>query len=384
MTLSKALKEFLIRSPFYGIFMLNLRKELITTEDHPIKTLAVGPNGLGVTLYVNQTFWDTLTDAQQLAVLQHEVMHICFFHLTDNFKVPGAMHKIMNIAQDCEINQYIQNLPDSAVTCEVVSKIVGQPIPQQAGSWAYYKMIVDALKDKHPDVFNQLAALSELNGDHSLWPEDMSEAEKTLIKNQIKSQLKSAAEQTVKQAGKVPGELKGILESIQDKPPVFNWKRFFRQMIGNAITNEIQLTRMRPSKRFPDARGIKMKRKPDILVGVDTSGSISDTDLVDFFSEIKHVHKTGVNVTVIEFDTKIQQVFEFTGTQNIKISGRGGTDATCVLEYYKANKKKYSSCIIFTDGYLSTFKLPLCQSLIWVITKDGYHTDYPGQVLYIS
>ena len=73
MTLQKALKELLIRSPFYGLFMLNLRKEIVTGDR--ISTAAVGPNGLGLTLYVNQDFWDKLTDENQIAILTHEVMH---------------------------------------------------------------------------------------------------------------------------------------------------------------------------------------------------------------------------------------------------------------------------------------------------------------------
>ena len=46
---------------------------------------------------------------------------------------------------------------------------------------------------------------------------------------------------------------------------------------------------MRPSRRFPDSRGIKFKRKPHVLVGVDTSGSVSNEELEDFFSEIYYL-----------------------------------------------------------------------------------------------
>lgn len=384
MILQKALKELLVRSPFYGVFMLNLRKEMVT-GNHPVQTLAVGPNGLSLTLYVNQDFWDKHTDLEQLALLQHELMHICFFHLTDNFKVPNDKHFIMNIAMDCEINQYIPNLPKDHISLEYVYNIVKEQLPRQAGSWEYYRLIEKALQKQQNDAESKLKEALENQGDHDMWPQDMSEAEKTLIKNQIKSQLKAAAEQTIKQAGKIPGEISSILEQIKDLPPVFNWKKFFRRMIGNSITNEIQLTRLRPSKRLPDSRGVRMKRKPEILIGVDTSGSISDNDLVEFFSEIKHIYKTGVSITVAEFDTQIQNTFLFDGSQKIEIKGRGGTDATCVIDYFKQHKKGFSSCIIFTDGYLSTFKLPVCQSLIWVITKGGNVTDqYPGQTLYIS
>jgi predicted metal-dependent peptidase len=375
MTIQKALKELLIVSPFYGIFLLSLRKEIVN-GNHSVKTAAVGPNGLNFTLYINEDFWKKLSDKEQLAVLTHECCHLCFFHLTEHFK--ASNHALMNIAMDASINQYIQNLPADCVTVESLSQQCGKNLELKRGAWYYYNELLD-YAEKNPKFMNQFNNIDS----HDMWPGDeMSEAERTLYGNQIKSRLKETAEQVVKQAGKIPGELSSILEAIKNKPPVFNWKRYFRRLIGNSITSEIQLTRMRPSKRFPDARGIRMKRKPNIMVAVDTSGSISQDDLKDFFSEIHHIWKTGVNVTVVEFDTKIQNIFEYKGQQNIEVHGRGGTDATSAIEYYKQHHD-FSSCIIFTDGYLSTFKLPICQSLIWVITKDGNKTKYPGQVIYI-
>jgi predicted metal-dependent peptidase len=375
MTVQKALKELLIVSPFYGIFLLSLRKEIVN-GNHSVKTAAVGPNGLNFTLYINEDFWKKLSDKEQLAVLTHECSHLCFFHLTEHFK--ASNHELMNIAMDASINQYIQNLPADCVTVESLSKQCGKNLELKRGAWYYYNELLE-YANKNPKFMDQFNNIDS----HDMWPGDeMSEAERTLYDNQIKSRLKETAEQIVKQAGKIPGELSSILEAIKNKPPVFNWKRYFRRLIGNSITSEIQLTRMRPSKRFPDARGIRMKRKPNIMVAVDTSGSIMSDDLKDFFSEIHHIWKTGVNVTVVEFDTKIQNIFEYKGQQNIEVHGRGGTDATSAIEYYKQHHD-FSSCIIFTDGYLSTFKLPICQSLIWVITKGGNKVKYPGQVIFI-
>lgn len=385
MTIQKALKELLIVSPFYGIFLLSLRKEIVS-GNHSVKTAAVGPNGLNFTLYVNEDFWNTLTDKEQLAVLQHEVSHICHFHLTEHFQ--ASNHHNMNLAMDCAINQHINNLPKDCITLEGLSNKIGKKLEPNRGSWYYYKELEEYAK-KNPDKCNQFGVPTNGNGgdfkeidSHDLWPDDMSEAEKSLYETQIKSRLKETADAIIKQAGKIPGELSSILERIKNNPPVFNWKRYFRRIIGNSITNEIQLTRLRPSKRFPDARGIRMKRKPNIMVAVDTSGSISKTDLEDFFSEIHHMYKTGVNIKVVEFDTKIQKVFEYKDKPDIDICGRGGTDAIPAIEYYKQHKD-FSSCIIFTDGYLSTFELPKCQSLIWVIAKNGNKAKYPGQIIYI-
>lgn len=381
MELIKCAKELLIRQPFYGLFLLNLRKEIVD-DNHFVKTAAVGPNGINFTLYVNNTFWKELTDLQQLAVLQHELMHICFMHLTDDYKCDNPYN--MNIAMDCAINQFIDNLPPNCVTLQGLSAKLGKKLEAKRGAWYYYKEIQD-FAEKNPDkcVGGFGAGEYEDIDDHSMWPTDISEAERKLYENQIKSKLKETAEYVAKQAGNIPGELSEILQNIKEKPPVFNWKKYFRRLVGNAITNDIQLTRMRPSKRFPDARGLRFKRKPVILVGVDTSGSIGTKDLEDFFSEINHIYKSGVSVTVAECDTQIQNIFKYEGKKDINISGRGGTELSPVIDYYKEHKE-FTVCILFTDGYCNT-QLQNCQNLIWVITSDGNksQTYTPGKVVFI-
>ena len=309
-------------------------------------------------------------------------MHICFMHLTDDFKCDNPYN--MNVALDCSINQFIDNLPPNCVTLQSLSKTLGKKLEAKRGAWYYYKEIQD-FAEKNPDkcVGGFGAGKYEDIDDHSMWPKDMSEAERKLYENQIKSKLKETAEYVSKQAGSIPGELSEILQKIKEKPPVFNWKKYFRRLVGNAITNDIQLTRMRPSKRFPDARGLRFKRKPVILVGVDTSGSIGKKDLEDFFSEINHIYKTGVSVTVVECDTKIQNVFKYEGKEDINISGRGGTELSPVVNYYKEHKE-FTVCILFTDGYCNT-QLENCQNLIWVITSNGNKSQNytPGKVVLI-
>lgn len=163
---------------------------------------------------------------------------------------------------------------------------------------------------------------------------------------------------------------------------IFNWRAYFRRVIGNSIRTFISPTRYRPSKRFSDAQGLKTKSKPEVMVAVDTSGSIRSEDLNDFFSEIYHLYKSGISVTVVEFDTQVQDVWAYKGQlKNIPIKGRGGTIVHDVIRYYKEHRN-FSSCIVFTDGYLDV-KVEPCQQLIWVISKGGSKQDYPGKVIYI-
>ena len=72
MELNKALKEFFIREPFYGTLMLNFNKKIVG-PDHDVKTAAVDRAGLNLTLYINQEFWNGLSDKEQAAILKHEV-----------------------------------------------------------------------------------------------------------------------------------------------------------------------------------------------------------------------------------------------------------------------------------------------------------------------
>lgn len=376
MQLIKACKELLIQQPFYGLFMLNLRKEIVD-NNHSVKTAAVGPNGVNFTLYVNKTFWEGLTDNEQIAVLTHEVMHICFFHLTDEFKADNPYN--MNIAEDVSINQLITGLPGGCVTLRSLSKILGKKLEPNRGSWYYYREIEDFAK-KHPDKCMLGVGVGDFKqiDDHTMWPSDISEAERKLYENQVKSKLKETEAFINKQAGHIPGELKEILEKIKNNPPVFNWRNYLRRVVGDSISSDLQLTRMRPSKRLPDARGTRLKRKPNICVVIDTSGSINMNNFSDFMSEINHIYKTGVEITIVECDTKITKICKFDKKSKFEFVGRGGTDMTDAISYYKEHKE-FSSCVIFTDGYLSKFTFSTYKNLIWIITSDGNKSQkFPG------
>ena len=125
-----------------------------------------------------------------------------------------------------------------------------------------------------------------------------------------------------------------------------------------------------------------MKFKPTVLVAVDTSGSISNDELVEFFSEIEHIYRSGIRIEIVEFDTQIQNKFIYKGQKtDIKIVGRGGTDMSDVYNYYIANHN-YSTLVVFTDGYLDV-NFPKHRNMIWVISSNGIKQSYPGLAIYI-
>ena len=139
---------------------------------------------------------------------------------------------------------------------------------------------------------------------------------------------------------------------------------------------------MRPSRRFPDAKGIKMKRKPSVLVGVDTSGSVSNNELLDFFSEINHLWKSGVKVTIAEIDTRINRIYEYKGHFDGEINGRGGTSFEELWAYKDEHKKDFSTLVMFTDGFVDINNLN-GRNVVWVLTSNHADQEYPGVVIEI-
>lgn len=385
MKIERAYKRLLIENPFYGLFLLGLSKVI----NRSVETACVRKRGINCELVINPDYWETQDDTQQLNLLCHEVYHIVFQHmfLWDSF--PNK--DILGLATDCEVNSYLRNLDNSWVVPSIWN------LPEKQGTKFYYEEI---LKQDPPQQQQQQSngggsgdsqdnkdGMPQTKDDHTQWGKDFqecSDAEKQLIQNQINQQIKTAAEQTIKMRGTIPAEMKEIVDELfKPKPRIFDWKSYFRRMLGSIYDINIKKTRRKESIRFPDSAGIKHKKKVSILVAVDTSGSVNDDELRDFFSEITYIYKTGARITILECDAKITANYEYTGKWTGKIHGRGGTDFQPVIDYYRKNMKDYAALVYFTDGECS---IPdnVPRDTIWVITSEGDHTKtYPGRTLFI-
>ena len=149
---------------------------------------------------------------------------------------------------------------------------------------------------------------------HHTWKDfkNIPEANKQLIVNNIHAILKQTAEQVEKARGTIPGELIETINKLKEKrPEVFNWKAYFRRLLGSIYDVNIRSTRRKESKRFEGSAGIQHKKKVSILVAVDTSGSVSTEELKEFFSEIDYAYKAGARITVVECDTRINSITEY-------------------------------------------------------------------------
>jgi hypothetical protein len=116
----------------------------------------------------------------------------------------------------------------------------------------------------------------------------------------------------------------------------------------------------------------------EIVIAIDTSGSIGQRELSAFLGEIKgicdQVHPS--KVRLIYWDTQVcsEEVYEAESTNDItkstKPTGGGGTDVSCVSKYMNDNGLKPECVVVLTDGYLGnewgTWTVPV----LWAVLNN--------------
>lgn len=427
-SLSKTGKDLMLKEPYYGFFLIKLNK----LWNKKIPTAGVCKNGINYQLAINEDFWMSLSEDHKLGILKHELLHIAFGHLTMYFKFSN--HKLANIAMDMEINQYIDNtwLPGAEYSLEdfnqiktnieaeikkakennatyeelnqIASKLPSRGIliddyqnlnlDKKAGCRYYYNKLKEAKDEKDQNgtsgdsEFDKLCDQMDAGNndnlpDHSTWNDfdNLTEAEQKLIENQVQKLLSDAKEQTLKKRGQIPGEIEGVILIDEIVPQKFDWKGYIRRFNGVSTKVYTKKVRRKENRRFDANPGLKIKMKQHMLLGIDTSGSVSDNELKEFMNEIHHIHKSGVDITVIQCDTKINSIEPYKGKLEMSVSGRGGTEFDPVLEYYNENQGLYTSLVYFTDGECNTSVSPKGR-VLWVLSEESYmNEDLPGQVI---
>ncbi len=314
-------------------------------------------------------------------------MHIVFDHI--NLRSSYTDFKLFNIAADCELNQYIPEhlLPEGAILPSTFPEL---NLKLKAGTDYYYNELLKDQENNNGNGDGSLQDLLDALGDedmHETWKEfdNMSEAEKRLMTAQAEYQIREAAEEVIKARGYLPGEISNIYHRITNpEPPKFDWRKYIRNFIGNSYQVETRTSRKKLNKRFPDFPAMKFKPKKHILVAIDTSGSVSNDELVEFFNEIRHIHKTGTEITVLQCDTQINSIEKYNPKKDVKVQGRGGTEFNPVLEYYNENTKKFTCLVYLTDGECSTDITPRGK-MLWVISsKARINEQLPGPQIQLN
>lgn len=384
--LESTLYAFNRKYPFFAAFLSEVSIEHTTSI--PTAGLVYDKNKNEFKTLINPVFFDELTPEHRLGVLFHEVLHFTHGHLirmelmNQNFDSLTAEEKsklmsereVKNIAADMAINCFIPDLPDFVIRAEKFKDDNGVEFPK----FLTYEQYLELL-NKHKDNEHNKNKFTEYKVlDEHMW-ESLSEEEKARMLNKTKEVLDRTLKKTSDQYSNNKEFVKGLLETVEAEVAKLNYKNLLKMAIKKTVykfNREGTWTRL--NRRYGAfAPGTKVAKNPMLNIYVDTSGSISHTEINQFVKVIKGFLKAGAeNANLYFWHTSLYH------SEKIKLNTdffsietqSGGTDITEVIEHI--NKNQPDLAIVLTDGCFDKAAKLKKKNVIWVISSD-YSSEHP-------
>ena len=349
--LSKAVVDIMSKAQaLSGVIMIGDR----TVEHDTAKVPTACTNGRDE-MY-GAEFMERLNDAELRFLVLHEVYHKLYRHLTTWKHLYKEDAQLANMSCDYVINDKIMS--EYGKDGWVTMPKGGCYNPKYSG-WDTAQVYNDLKKDQDEGDGGQGGGQPQGFDEHD-WDgaQEMSADEQRELAREI--------DEAVRQGALIAGKLgsggdRNLDELMQ---PQVDWREVLRDFVQTTCAGTDYSTWRRPSRRYIGA-GIYMpsgisEQVGELVVAIDTSGSIGGRELSAFLSEVKAVCDTvhPEKLRVLYWDTKVcrDEVYETHEQDDIvkstKPAGGGGTCVECVPEYLREHNINPQACIVLTDGYL--------------------------------
>ena len=420
--LSAARTRLIIDKPFLGALVLRLPME--EADPEWCKTTATDARKF----YYNSEFIDCLSIEETQFMLSHEALHCALSHfsrrqhrLTHKWDLscdyainpllikdgltppPGTLHlreyegmtaeEIYPLIDDLDDTETLdQHIYDDS-TSDSENNVAPPPkddsdtdntrkekLPSQGkGSQQSPEQkdsgggnLPSAENDKEGGGKSEPAEQKDVNaGKGAEKPQPLSHQEKENLSVQWQQRLAGAAQQAM-QAGKLDGEMARMVDFLLQ--PQLPWRNLISRYLNSLARDDYSYTR--PSTRrgdpaiYPSLRSAQL----DIAIALDTSGSISLTEIQEFVSEIDSLKaQMRARVTLLACDSDLAEgcpwVFEpwdeFSLPKSIK--GGGGTRFTPVFEWANKQDKMPDILVYFTDADGEFPKVEPSFDVLWLV-----------------
>jgi predicted metal-dependent peptidase len=217
-------------------------------------------------------------------------------------------------------------------------------------------------------------------------PVDLTEDERQILRDRIHDAAQAWDQKG--RRGDVPGN---IARDFDLRAPArVAWARLLQDLVGQALEPD-EYSYRRPNRRLLAegfiVPGVETREGPDVVVAVDTSGSMSADDLRTIGSELRTISRYAADITVLIADAKIRQVVqardlpEFLATSRMK--GGGGTSHIPIFDWLEENRRRPDLFIGITDLYSRFPEAPPPYPVLWI--TQGRHGRAPwGRVLEVN
>jgi predicted metal-dependent peptidase len=362
--IQKARTTLLLDHPFFGTLLFRLGARALTS----IATMATD----GVSLYFNPEFVDSLSSAELIGTLAHEVMHPALQH---HIRRAGRSPKRWNMACDYAINPLLVDaglmLPKNVLLDDRFRGMSAERIynlleaeageekqnssddePRKGGE---SQSNADSKSGDAGDADSPRAPQTPGGIGQVLDAHEPSEGEDQSVEEQARDWQIAVeqAENVARLAGKMPMGAKRSVEA--SKAAQVDWRELLRRAWSETIPADYSWTR--PNRRHVWTGlylpGVVSDGVGEICIAVDCSGSINDRQLGLFEAEICSIlaGQQPRLVHVLYFDTEVQKYQTFQAGQPVKLTpvGGGGTDFRPCFSWVAARGIQPQTMVFLTD-----------------------------------
>ncbi|GFO68964.1 hypothetical protein GMLC_25430 [Geomonas limicola] len=371
--LENAVVRLLRERPFYGQFLLNLRREERPLDGKPAGITV--RDGIPI-LAVDPAHLEALPPRQQCNLLEHLVKHL--LHLHPLRRKERNRHD-WDISCDLAINPGLGELPAGAVYPADYGVLDGLAAEE------YYTRLSrrfdlgnlsgSGFGDADQEAEGAQGAGGDLElgqtlDDHALWDEADSTPfalGEEMVRSITRESLRGSD-------GEAPEEVRAVVAALLRPAPI-PWRQVLRQFVATAGRTGRTGTWMREHRRFGhDTPGIRKRHRLNLLVGVDVSDSTNIVELREAFArELLQIAKgRDATLTVLYANSRIQAIEVLKGAPAVleRHDGGGFTDLRPVFEYAKTLHPLPAAVIYLTDG-IGPAPEQMEFPTLWVLTGAG-------------
>ncbi|MFK7874277.1 MAG: VWA-like domain-containing protein [Paracoccaceae bacterium] len=370
----------------------------IHDSDGPTRTV-------GQRILISKTF-TTLPLRDQIGVLGHHILHVALRHSArlEAMQARFGSHfaaDTYNLATDALVNEVLEQsghaLPRPAVTLSgLLQEVLREDTTDALARWDTDRLFItlqaqDGAGQKRQVVYAQQTAFKPDLGRETAEPA-----------NESTSTWQGHITRAVQTPGAAGRGIGTVLAQILDLPRVDTpWEHHLRRLLAKAVAQHPRPTfrRPRPGWIAAEAQARHTKRptpvfepglardqvRPRIVVGIDSSGSVSDTILKLFLAELAAIaRRSGAETHLLCFDDMVYDqrlvpadAWE-TALKTLHFRREGGTSFIDVLD--RARRLSPSIAVILTD-LDGPFGPPPDFGVIWATPLSTWTPPAFGSVL---
>ena len=342
----------------------------------------------GVNEAYDPAFIEKLNDAELRFLVLHETYHKVFKHITTWKNLYDINPMAANMACDYVINLALHDVDNHK---QFITPPKGALLDEQYRGMNS-KQVFDKLMEDDKAQDKQGNGRGQGSLDKHDWDaaQEMSPEEQ----KQFQRELDAALRQGALAAGKMGSGANRALGDLLT--PQIDWREALRDFVSTTCTGNDYSTWRRPNRRYLSSgyympSGVSMS-VGELVIAIDTSGSIGGRVLSAFLSEVKAICDTTKPeaVRVVYWDTEVAGVEKYEQHEldrlvtSTKPRGGGGTDVSCVPAYMAKEGIKPQAVVVLTDGYLSgSYGDWQCPTL-WCVVDNKRFVSPVGVTLHIN